>query len=138
MFVNALVVWPDYIAYFNLVSGGPSNGHKYLLDSNLDWGQDLIALREYMDREKIESVDLAYSGRVKPEMYGIRYKDLFGRPRQRHVAVSANLLWGRMYFVNGTARWPQNKDTYAYLRPLKPKGVLGHTIYVYDLQGQTY
>jgi hypothetical protein len=134
--VIALAVWPDYIAYFNLVSGGPSNGHRYLLDSNLDWGQDLIALREYMNREKIGSVDLAYAGRVKPEIYGIRYSDLVGRPEQRYVAVSANLLWGRMYFVNGSSRWPRNKDTYAYLRPLAPKAVLGHTIYVYDLEGE--
>ncbi len=134
--VIALVVWPNYIAYFNLVSGGPSNGHRYLLDSNLDWGQDLIALREYMEREKVESVDLAYAGRVKPELYGIRYSDLIGRPQQRYVAVSANLLWGRMYFVNGSSRYPRDKDTYAYLRPLTPKAVLGHTIYVYDLERQ--
>jgi hypothetical protein len=137
LFVNALAVWPDYIAYFNLLSGGPSNGHTYLLDSNLDWGQDLTTLREYMDRERIEEVDLAYAGRVKPEMYGVRYRDLVGRPQQRYVAISANLLWGRMYFVNGTTRWPRDKDTYAYLRALRPQTVLGHTIYVYDLQGQT-
>jgi hypothetical protein len=42
-----------------------------------------------------------------------------------------------MYFVNGTTRWPRDKDTYAYLRALRPQTVLGHTIYVYDLQGQT-
>ena len=149
-------MWPDYLAYFNLVSGGPSRGHKYLLDSNLDWGQDLITLRKYMEREGIGAVDLAYFGRVDPSVYGITYTTLGlaeipqdGRPLpggygtnltpwgvaplKRYAAVSANLLWGRMYVVNGTAFWPPDPDTYQVFRGLKPKAVLGYTIYVYDL-----
>jgi hypothetical protein len=31
---------PHYLAYFNEIIGGPRNGYKYLIDSNLDWGQD--------------------------------------------------------------------------------------------------
>ena len=41
---------------------------KVLLDSNLDWGQDLITLRDYMRRGNIDHVDLAYFGRVDPQI----------------------------------------------------------------------
>jgi hypothetical protein len=129
-----LSIWPDYLAWFNWASGGPNHGHYYLLDSNLDWGQDLIALERYMDREGIESIDLAYFGRVPPEVYGIRYRPLGAAPPQRYAAISANLLWGRMYIVNGDPRyWPDDPDTFAAYRKLQPKAVLGHTIYVFDM-----
>jgi hypothetical protein len=129
----AVLAWPDYLAYFNWVSGGPGQGHKYLLDSNLDWGQDLITLRRYMEREGIRSVDLAYFGRVDPAVYGVRYRHLGLGPPRRYVAISANLLWGRMYYINGTGYWPPHRDTYAAFRTLRPKAVLGHSLYVFDL-----
>ena len=45
-------VYPFPLAYFNQFAGGPENGYKYLVDSNIDWGQSFIALREYMHKEK--------------------------------------------------------------------------------------
>lgn len=135
LLVANLCVWPDYLAYFNLASGGPDHGHKYLLDSNLDWGQDLTALRRYLEREGIDSIDLAYFGRVRPEVYGIHYHLLGGpQPPQRYAVVSANLLWGLMYFVNGTGIWPQDSNTFAAFRRMKPKAVVRHTLYVFDLE----
>ncbi len=148
----AALAWvhPHYLPFFNLPSGGPSKGHEYLLDSNLDWGQDLVALKEYMKKEKIPSLDLAYWGRVPPQVYGIAYndpvrvlpqKDAQGRPklqfpyfRSRYLAVSANFLWGRMYFMNGTGFWPSDRDAFAAFRNRRPKALLGYTIYVFDLE----
>ena len=46
---QALAAWPHYLAYFNLASGGPAQGYRWLVDSNLDWGQDLPGLRRYLD-----------------------------------------------------------------------------------------
>src|SRR5262249_39556935 len=37
-----LLIHPHYLAYFNWVSGGPGRGSEHLIDSNLDWGQDLV------------------------------------------------------------------------------------------------
>jgi tetratricopeptide (TPR) repeat protein len=128
-----LAAWPDYLAYFNVPSGGPAHGHRLLLDSNLDWGQDLIELRRYMDGEKIAAVDLAYAGRVDPAVYGIHYGNLGLQPAtQRHAVISANLLWGRIYFINGADFWPSNRHMFQSFQTLKPKAVLGHTLYVYD------
>jgi 4-amino-4-deoxy-L-arabinose transferase-like glycosyltransferase len=133
----ALASWPHYLPYFNWASGGPKNGHRWLLDSNLDWGQDLIALRRYMEKEGITEIDLACFGRVPPEAYGIRYRTLPAgeAPRNRHVAISANLLWGLMYIVNGDLNyWPADSDGYRAFRHRRPAAILGHSIYVFDLE----
>jgi hypothetical protein len=132
-----LTSWPHYLPYFNWLSGGPDNGHRWLLDSNLDWGQDLIALGRYMEREQIEEIDLAHFGRVPPAAYGIRHRMLRAgeAPVNRHVAISANLLWGLTYVVNGDLNyWPDDRDAYAAFRALRPKAILGHSIYVFEMQ----
>jgi hypothetical protein len=136
----SLTTWPHYLPYFNWLSGGPNNGHRWLLDSNLDWGQDLILLRRYMDRERIDEIDLAYFGRVPPAAYGIRYRTLRAgeKPVNRQVAISANLLWGLMYIVNGDLNyWPDDPDSYRAFRGLRPKAILGHSIYVFEMSGET-
>ncbi len=44
---STLLSWPHHLEYFNSIAGGPDNGHKYLLDSNLDWGQNKFFIQEY-------------------------------------------------------------------------------------------
>lgn len=55
----AIVVWavaipiysfPSYLSYFNEAAGGPKNGYTYVTDSNLDWGQDLKRLSQWVDK----------------------------------------------------------------------------------------
>ena len=66
-------IFPHYLAYFNEFTGGPANGYKYLVDSNLDWGQDLKGLKRYMDEKKIDRINLAYFGMSDPKYFGIKY-----------------------------------------------------------------
>jgi hypothetical protein len=46
--VETARVHPDYLPFFNRWVGGPHNGSKYLADSNLDWGQDVARLADYL------------------------------------------------------------------------------------------
>jgi hypothetical protein len=94
----SLFIHPHYLAYFNVLSGGPSRGVEYLADSNLDWGQDLKGLRKYMDEEGIDAVRLLYygpDGLVEPAYYGITTppKEVPGVP----WAVSATWLYYPRY-----------------------------------------
>jgi len=58
-------IHPNHLAYFNEIAGGPDAGDRYLLDSNLDWGQDLHALSTWLQRHRPgEPVGLAYFGGV--------------------------------------------------------------------------
>ncbi|HEU5116861.1 MAG TPA: glycosyltransferase family 39 protein, partial [Isosphaeraceae bacterium] len=71
--VSALWVHPHYLAYFNAVSGGPDHGSEHLIDSNLDWGQDLVNLKRWVDRNAPgERLGLAYFGQVPPVIFQAR------------------------------------------------------------------
>jgi hypothetical protein len=127
-------VAPRYLQYFNEAAGGPEGGHRSLVDSNIDWGQDLIRLREYMEREGVAEVDLAYFGRVDPRVYGIRFVPLERTSRAEHAVVSATFLMGRPYFwfLGGKMRWVP-AETYAWLRERKPIARVG-SMFVFDLR----
>ena len=51
--------WPDYLAYFNGLVAEP---RTVLIDSDLDWGQDLKRLTQRLAALKVPSVSLAYRG----------------------------------------------------------------------------
>ena len=53
--------WPNYLSYFNTASGGTERGHKYLLDSNVDWGQSLKQVADYVQTKRITNFE---SGQV--------------------------------------------------------------------------
>jgi Dolichyl-phosphate-mannose-protein mannosyltransferase len=66
-------IHPDYLAYFNWVSGGPDRGAEHLIDSNLDWGQDLVKLNRWLKREHPgRRVGLACFGQINPAIFKLR------------------------------------------------------------------
>jgi hypothetical protein len=101
----ALAATPGgHLTYFNLLAGGTRQAHRVLLDSNLDWGQDLPRLAAWMRRRGVARVQLGYHGSDHPARLGIDREDLPGVtlypprpaavPFQGVVAVSPNLLFG--------------------------------------------
>ena len=135
---EAALIYPHYLAYFNGLVGGPSGGRYMLVDSNLDWGQDLKGLKGYMERHGIRKVKLAYFGLSDPAYYGIDY-DLLpsyairGQPLCKEespevlelkgtIAVSATLLQG-LYCT---------ADFYRILRGMEPTANIGYSIYIYQ------
>ena len=132
---------PHQLAYFNETIGGPAQGHRYLGDSNLDWGQDLIPLKQFVDREGIPIIYLSYAGTAPPAKYGLRYQFLPGwghledppddkvpANAPRHLlAISVSNLQGT--YLKG------DKRLYHFLFDRRPLATLGHAIWVYDLTG---
>jgi hypothetical protein len=73
--IESLSIWPNYLAFFNQLVGGPRNGYKYLVDSSLDWGQDLPGLHDWLEKNVPAGsgtpVYLSYFGTADPRFYGI-------------------------------------------------------------------
>jgi hypothetical protein len=130
---GCLAVAPRYLQYFNEAAGGPERGHLILVDSNLDWGQDLIRLREYMDANRIDKVALGYFGRVDPSVYGIPFTPLVRGESHGKAVVSASFLMGRPYFwtLGGPLDWVP-PHTYEWLQSYKPVARVG-SMFVFDL-----
>jgi len=85
---ESLWIRPHYLAFFNFLSGGPAQGWRQLVDSSLDWGQDLPALAAWVrdHRRPGEPVYLSYFGADNPAYQGLTADELapyytYGRPR---------------------------------------------------------
>lgn len=76
--VESFAVRPHYLAYFNQIAGGPSAGYRHLVDSSLDWGQDLPSLGDWLQRNTtaFDNIYLGYFGSIDPTLYGIRARGL--------------------------------------------------------------
>ena len=120
---GAIAVWmyPDYLTFFNLLVGGPSRGSEVLLDSNLDWGQDLKGLGRYIAERRIETIYVDYFGRGCLRYYGVKSTPDF---QGGYIAVSATNLRGV---------YSEQKDRYRFLWGLQPEAVIGRSIFIYNV-----
>jgi hypothetical protein len=133
-------IYPYYLTYFNELAGGPRNGLNHLVVSDLDWGQDLPGLGDYVAQNGIDELYLSYFGTTPPEQFGIRYRPIpawppRGIPEQwpfhpnyplpGTYAISAANLMG--------ARFAENPYTLAWFRSQTPEAVVGNSIYVYEV-----
>jgi len=131
--LSSIIIYPHYLAYFNEYVGGPANGYKYLVDSNLDWGQDLKGLKTYLESRNIGKVKLAYFGIADPQYCGISYEpisdqDLLdlkeGRFTRDVFAISATFLQG-LYLPD--------RDRYQWFKNRPPTAQIGYSIFVYQV-----
>ncbi|MBI3251940.1 MAG: glycosyltransferase family 39 protein [Candidatus Omnitrophica bacterium] len=118
---SALLVFPDYLSYFNESIGGSKNGYRWLRDSNLDWGQDLKGLASHARKEGYSEVALYFLGPVDPFAYGMPARSLtadeFQKPKPTVYAVGAHGM-----------------DDVLWARDARPTAVIGHSIFVYDFR----
>lgn len=106
-FIENMRVFPYYLTYFNQIAGGPQNGFKYAVDSNIDWGQDIKRLSFWMQDNHVDFIHLDYFGWSDQSHYlGNRFawlqsttyrskKDfLRANPKGGYIAVSASFYMG--------------------------------------------
>ena len=115
---------PDYLSYFTVLVK-PTDTWKLLSDSNTDWGQGMVALRQFQAEHPNEPIHLAYAGEVDPAFYGIRYTRLHEEDHPSGlVIVSATHLSGQLL---------KNHYAYRWLLQYPIKTVLNHTLYVFEV-----
>jgi hypothetical protein len=128
-------VYPHCLAFFNQAVGGPRNGDLVLLDSNLDWGQDLKPLKRWMDANRIQHINLSYFGTADPAYYGINCTSLLGSPAFMDVQIAEPRLPGYVAVsVQNLHGVQQNVPTRAFYAPLlerEPTAVIGYSIHVF-------
>lgn len=128
---EAARVAPHFLAYFNALGGGPENGHRHLVDSSLDWGQDLPGLKTWLETNAgAAPVFLSYFGTGEPDYYGIRARRLpmvnafkipqpYVRLEPGVYCISATMLEHVYSSVRGPWTLAAEKE-YQELRALEP------------------
>lgn len=130
----AASIFPHQLAYFNELVGGPRNGYKYLVDSNLDWGQDLPGLREFMINNGIERIKLAYFGFCDPKYYGVEYDYLpsYYIPEPVNLRDSVELKgWFAISATMLQGVYLPDRDLYRVFREMEPAATIGYSTFIY-------
>jgi hypothetical protein len=144
-FVGLLGAWyaagtlrnhPHHLAYFNEAAGGPANGWTVLVDSNLDWGQDLKRLKAWMTARGVGKVKLSYFGSADPAYYGIDCERLPGYSAPHPPRVIREIRPGDVIAVSATNLQgvyldPEDRPLMERLRRLEPIGRAGRSILIY-------
>jgi hypothetical protein len=144
-------VYPYYLTYFNQIAfirpgwategqaGVISNGgHLYVVDSNLDWGQDLKRLTMWVEKNDIDKIHLDYFGwadqsyYLKDKLVWIHagtynsIRDFIAQnPNGGYIAVSASFYMGSR----------ENPETsYAWLDTYEPVATIGNSIFVWEIR----
>ncbi len=138
-----VMVYPYYLTYFNQIAGGPSGGYRYVVDSNVDWGQDLLRLNQWVDQNHIAKMEIDYFGWADPVYYlkdhyiwlsSKKYKDAqdFIKNNQSNgwLAVSVTFLQGSQ----GTPDNPNEINYDKWLKSYTPVTVIGNSIFIYHIQ----
>jgi hypothetical protein len=136
--LDAAWIAPHFLSYFNPVGGGPENGWKILADSNIDWGQDLKYLRDYVRDNQLGKIKLSWFGSSYPELYGIEYEPLPGLPHHFDLWASPPFNVQQpepgvyVISVSNLVEIPfEDKWVFAYFRERQPDARIGYSIYVY-------
>lgn len=120
--IGSLLTFPHYISYFNFTIGGPSQGFRYVIDSSVDWGQDLGLMRRWIDERRDRGdrrpLHLAYFGTVSPTCEGFSKTELIGSWRRSsdppmwfrggYFAISATIL--QTIYTQYSGRWTPKHD----------------------------
>ncbi len=120
---------PGYLSYFTIFVN-PATSYKLLSDSNLDWGQGLLALRKYQTQHPNETIHLAYFGTIDPALYGIRYVPLApGEQVTGTVVVSATHLSGQLL---------DDPNGYHWALQYPQKEILDHALHVFEVPTENH
>jgi len=149
----AAMLWfaPHWMSYFNEFAGGPKNGHKWLVDSNVDWGQDILMLKWWQDKHpEATPLEAAIFTMFDPADLGLKYrlptpflkghpevvsKDGLRGPQPGWCAVSVCMLKGQHFSVpdaDGNWSWSTEHFTY-FLDNFEPVDMIGYSIYIYHI-----
>ncbi len=135
-------VYPFGISFFNIAAGGPAAGYRYLVDSNLDWGQGLGELERWARANRVIPIGLSYFGGDMTFRYfqdnevdvlPPPWTDKLAKGRTQlipeaghYYAISPTLLPGHFFA-------PKYRDYYARFRAMTPVARPGYSMFVYHV-----
>ena len=139
--ISSMRAFPtSYIAYANELWGGPANIHKYLTDSTTDWGQQLKAVKRYVDERGIQQCWFAYTAEpaIPFRAYGIPCKTLptmdsmwFGLKTDTPSAIQGPVFFSHIpltFYESGSSLL----SPYREFEKLTPTAVIENGVFVYD------
>ena len=115
MTLTSVRAWPDYLAYFNPVAG--AHPERVLVDSNLDWGQDLYRLADTVRARGIDSIRVHYFGSSQLSSVGLTNARRLGRDERTTGWVAASETFLAGVWSDTSLRWLARRTPVARIGP---------------------
>ena len=132
MIFSTLSYFPNYIGYFNEVV--PKNDrYKYLVDSSLDWGQDMLRLKQYVEDNNIQNIKVDYFGGSMRSYYlpeATPWHSSYG-PTTGWIAISATFYQSSKLYGPMEGKW-----SYGWLDQFEPVAQMGGSILIFNISRQ--
>jgi hypothetical protein len=136
--IESAWIAPNYLEFYNLIAGGPAHGARYLLDSNIDFGQDVAQLAEWLHSDQARGRSYSLRLFMYPDKSLTRTLGLDPAALYRNLngggllAISKNVRYGLGAGVSED--WvARPKDDYSWLSKYPIVKQIGYSIDVYDL-----
>ncbi|MEK7096629.1 MAG: glycosyltransferase family 39 protein [Patescibacteria group bacterium] len=129
---HTISYYPQYIAYFNNFVPKDQR-YKYMVDSSLDWGQDMLRLKKYIDDNGISDIKVDYFGGSVPSYYipeAREWHSSYG-PAAGWLAVSSTFYQSSKLYGEKEGKW-----SYGWLDQYKPTTEIGGSILVFNISDE--
>ncbi len=132
--------FPHSLSYYNTLVGGPENGSLHLLNSNTDWGQDFILLRQWQDQHpEAKPMGVAFLSLTGPEYAGVEYHPVPFDPKGERIDPQTPLSkigpapgWYAISVVELRSR----THDYDYFQTLEPVDRVGYSTNIYHISDE--
>lgn len=135
--VSSLSTVPHSLSYFNSVAGGPMDGHFHLGNSNSDWGQDLLYLKEWADRHPTaRPLRVAYDvPLIDPTLAGIECGTVPPGPHSTNAGTTSPAEIGPLpgWYAVSVNKIHDRKRAFDYFLRFTPVGYAGYSMYIYHI-----
>lgn len=132
--IGAATIFPYNLTFFNELVGGPDGGYRWLVDSNLDWGQNLKELKTWLDERGIQHVFISQFSPSRPAAYGLQAMMLPPSPRAAPFApFDPAPGWYAIGATTLQGTYTPDVNTFAWFRSHEPVARLGHALFIYEV-----
>ncbi len=131
------LAYPYYLSYFNETIGSKQNAYRYLVDSNLDWGQDLNRLARWVEYNNIDHIYVDYFGGGVPRhsLAADRVTSWHSKmglpPVGSYLAVSATFYQMSEFYARKSG-----EVSYVRILPRQPDYEIDSSILIYKITEQ--
>jgi 4-amino-4-deoxy-L-arabinose transferase-like glycosyltransferase len=123
--ISSIAAHPDYLPYFNELAG--SHPERILVNSDLDWGQDLLRLGDALRIRKASSFALSYFGTADPTRHNLP-------PFTQLSPYTPTTGWVAISMLN--LEMGKSDGQFAWLEAYAPVALVGRSIRLYYVPDQ--
>jgi len=118
---SSLSQFPNNIAFFNILAGGPQGGYRWLRGSDHDWGGEMKSLKRWVDKNNVQS--------IKTSLFGTRDESFYDLPSTQAQSVDFEVPSADWYAIS-----VNYLDQFKWTRAVKPVARVGNAIFIYDMR----